>query len=165
MQSSAEQLVVRQHERIHCRIASLLRVSTENAEQVSLARAVGDGNGGVDAFITDCSRGGLGIESPVFLPRGCRLRIRARVASSAATGTTPASSDGSGEMIVRVQRVTMLDRKPTYYLGVSFVSKGLEHDAAVVALLDAARKAPAAVGPKAAATAPTAAPAGKEGQG
>ncbi|HVU64854.1 MAG TPA: hypothetical protein VHC70_12815 [Phycisphaerales bacterium] len=141
MQPSAEQLVVRQHERIHCRIASQLRVASENAEQVSLARAIGDGSGGVDAFITDCSRGGLGIESSVFFPRGCRLRIKARTVGA------PQESAGAGEMVVRVQRVTMLDRKPSYYLGVSFVSKGLEHDAAVTALLDAARKAPAAVSP------------------
>jgi hypothetical protein len=160
MQPSAEQLVVRQHERVHCRIPSLVRVSTENAEQVSLARAMGDGNGALPAFITDCSRGGLGVESSVFFPRGCRLRIKA--------GST--STDAAGpELIVRVQRVTMLDRKPTYYLGLSFVSKGIDHDTAVIALLDAARKAPAPTAPAAkpavAPPTPGAADPGKEAHG
>jgi hypothetical protein len=157
MQPSAEQLVVRQHERVHCRIPSQLRVATENAEQVCLARSIGDGNGGLEAFITDCSRGGLGIESSVFFPRGCRIRIKTRTTDSA-TG----SSANSSEMIVRVQRVTMLDRKPTYYLGVSFVSKGNDHDAAVLALLDAARKSPA---PSAGAQPPAAGSPGKEATG
>ncbi|HMN42583.1 MAG TPA: hypothetical protein PKE29_17215 [Phycisphaerales bacterium] len=133
MPNSAEQLVVRQHERFHCRLASQLRVAAEVAEQVILARIVGDGSGSLDAFVTDCSRGGLGVESTVFFPRGCRLKVRVKPIDA---------YEGPGpEMVVRVQRVSMLDRKPTYYLGVSFVSKGPEHDASVGILLDMARRA------------------------
>ncbi len=133
MPNNAEQLVVRQHERFHCRLASQLRVAAEVAEQVILARTVGDGSGSLDAFVTDCSRGGLGIESSVFFPRGCRIKVRVKPADA---------YEGPGpEMVVRVQRVSMLDRTPTYYLGVSFVSKGPEHEASVGILLDMARRA------------------------
>ena len=147
MAQGAEQLVVRQHERFHCRLPLQLRIAPDVAEQIVLARAVCDGSGAIEAFITDASRGGLGIESAVFLPRGCRLRVRL---SSAAAPATP-----EHDVLVRVQRVSMLDRKPTYYLGVSFASKGPEHDAAVAAMLDAARQgqciAPLATGPSPAA--------------
>lgn len=128
----AEQLVVRQHERFHCRLGSHLRVGDEVAEQVVLARTMGDGTGAIEASITDTSRGGLGIESPMFFPRGCRLRVRVKP-----------STDGAApdhDLLVRVQRVSMLDRRPTYYLGVSFTSKGPEHDLAVTLLLEMARK-------------------------
>jgi hypothetical protein len=130
----AEQLVVRQHERFLCRLAAHLRVAEDMAEQVMIARSVGDGVGAVDAFITDASRGGLGIESTVFFPRGCRVVVRVRAA-----GPMPVQ-----DLTLRVQRVSMLDRAPTYYLGLSFVSKGLEHEHSVVALLEHARQAAAA---------------------
>jgi hypothetical protein len=160
MPNSPEQLVVRQHERFHCRLASQLRVAAEVAEQVILARTVGDGSGLLEAFLTDCSRGGLGIESTVFFPRGCRIKVRVKPLDA---------YEGPGpEMVVRIQRVSMLDRTPTYYLGVSFVSKGPEHEAAVGLLLDMARRAsppPAAASPslspsatKTAATSPRVAP-------
>jgi hypothetical protein len=143
MSNSAEQLVVRQHERFHCRLPSQIRVAAEVAEQVVLARTVGDGSGALDVFVTDCSRGGVGIESPIFFPRGCRLKVRVKPVDA---------YEGPGpEVVVRVQRVTMLDRTPTYYLGVSFVSKGSEHEAAVAMLLEMARRTP----PSPAGAAPT----------
>ena len=140
MPPGAEQLVVRQHERFHCRLATKLRVSDEIAEQVVLARTVGDGSGGMSAFVTDCSRGGVGVESSVFFPRGSRMKVLVS-GTPDSTGKVP-----SIELLVRVQRVSMLDRKPTYYLGVSFVSKGPEHDAAVASLLEMARLAQQAGG-------------------
>ncbi len=130
----AEQLVVRQHERFLCRLGSLVRVCEDMADQVVMARSVGDGTGAVEVVITDASRGGLGIESTVFLPRGSRLRVRVKSADVAP----------EKDLLLRVQRVTMLDRKPTYYLGLSFVSKGPEHDQNVGALLELARQAAAA---------------------
>lgn len=139
MAPGAEQLVVRQHERFHCRLPLRLRIAADVVEQVILARAVSDGSGAIDAFITDASRGGLGIESAVFLPRGCRLRVRLKSA-----GPTPTPDN---DLIVRVQRVSMLDRKPTYYLGVSFFSKGPEHDQTIAAMLDAARQGQHAIAP------------------
>ena len=153
MQPQAEQLVVRQHERFHCRLACQLRVADEAAEQVVMARTVGDGTGAIEAFVTDTSRGGLGIESPVFFPRGCRIKVRIKPSAS---GQAPEK-----DMIVRVQRVSMLDRRPTYYLGLSFASKGPDHEAAVAVLLEMARQSQAATqgpGAKSAVSASLAAP-------
>jgi hypothetical protein len=133
--SGTEQLVVRQHERHLCRVACSLRMGEQGAEQVALARSVGDGAGRVEATIVDCSRGGLGLESRVFLPRGSRMLVR--------IGTP----EGGAELSVRVQRATMTDRTPTYYLGVSFAGSGPEHERAVAATLELARAAaPAAKG-------------------
>lgn len=125
-------LVVRQHERLQCRLPAHARIADEHAEQVAFARTVGDGSGAVDVFITDCSRGGINIESTAFLPRGCRLRVR--------LAPDPASSAPPVELLVRVQRPTMIARTPTYALGTSFVGQGNGHDAMVAALLDAARR-------------------------
>jgi hypothetical protein len=130
----AEQLVVRQHERFLCRLASQVRVAPDMAEQVVMSRSVGDHTGAVDVVVTDASRGGLGIESTVFFPRGCRLQVRVTIAGATA----------EQDLSLRVQRVTMLDRTPTYYLGLSFVSKGPEHDQRVGLLLEMARQAVAA---------------------
>jgi len=127
MPRTADQLVVRQHERFHCRVPVQLRVEQDMTDQVALARTVGDGSGAVDAFITDTSRGGLGVESKVFFPRGCRIRIRVH-----GSGTDTGLKD---ELIVRVQRATMLDRSPTYYLGLSFLGKEPEHDHRIGELL------------------------------
>ncbi len=132
-QPGAEQLVVRQHERFVCRLPSHMRVAEEASDQVTLGRAVGDGTGASSMVITDASRGGLGVESNVFFPRGCRLKIRVQ------DGTQTVH-----ELTLRVQRVTMIDRKPTYYIGLSFVSKGPENDLGVGLLLEQARQAAAA---------------------
>lgn len=129
--SGTEQLVVRQHERHICRVACSLRMADQGADQVALARSVGDGAGRVEATIVDCSRGGLGLESKVFFPRGSRMLVRVSV---------PGTSE-SVELSVRVQRASMTDRAPTYYLGVSFAGSGPEHDRAVATTIDLAKAA------------------------
>ena len=123
---------------------TLVRVAEDAAEQVTLARAVGDGSGAIEVFITDASRGGLGIESAVFIPRGCRMKIRIQSGAGGTIGVGVATGTVH-DLTLRVQRVTMLDRKPTYYLGLSFVSKGPEHDLGVGLLLELARQAAAAL--------------------
>lgn len=127
MAQTPEQLVVRQHERYLCRLPAKVRVGEGYTDQVSLTRTVGDGAGGVEVWVVDCSRGGLGIETPVLFPRGCRLKV------TFLGGTTPV------ELSVRVQRVTMQDRKPTYYIGLSFVGSGDVHAANVESALAMAR--------------------------
>lgn len=135
-----DQLVVRQHERLQCRLPAHARIAQEHADQVAFARSVGDGSGAIDVFITDCSRGGINIESAVFIPRGCRLRV--------SLAPDPTSSAPPVELTVRVQRPTMIARAPVYALGASFVGQGEVHEAMVVAMIDAARRAPAKPLPK-----------------
>jgi len=127
MAQTPEQLVVRQHERYLCRLPAKVRVGDGYTDQVSLPRSVGDGAGGVEVVVVDCSGGGLGIETPVLFPRGCRLRV------SLTGGPTPV------ELAVRVQRVTMQDRRPTYYIGLSFVGSGDMHAANIDSALSMAR--------------------------
>lgn len=131
-QHGAEQLVVRQHERHLCRLDCRLRLDDHSVAQVTPARTVGDGAGGLSAMMVDCSRGGLGLESPVFLPRGSRVRVSVAPGQPGAPRT---------ELLVRVQRVSMMDRKPTYYLGVSFLGTGNEHEYAVEAAVSLAKAA------------------------
>jgi hypothetical protein len=127
MAQGPEQLVVRQHERYHCRLGATVRVADISVDQVALARSVGDGAGVVKATVVDCSRGGMGLETTVFFPRGCRLRVHL------------GGADSLVELSVRVQRASMLDRTPTYYLGVSFVGSGDVHATNVDATLAMAR--------------------------
>jgi hypothetical protein len=118
---TAEQLVVRQHERLRCDLAARVMVGPESAERVvlSLDGARG-GNGAVDVAVrvTDCSRGGLGLQSPVYLPKRCRVMVRVE----GVDGLEGAS--GTLELGVTVQRAAMLDRGPTYYLGTAGESEG-----------------------------------------
>lgn len=111
---TAEQLVVRQHERLRCDLAARVMVSPESAERVVLSLDGARGGGGavdVAVRVTDCSRGGLGLQSPVYLPKRCRVMVRVE----GVDGLEGAS--GTLELEVTVQRAAMLDRGPTYYLG------------------------------------------------
>ena len=58
----------------------------------------------------DVSSGGVGLWTGVFFPKGCRLLLRLP------------GQEGlpEGGVLIRVQRVQMTDRRPTYYLGASF---------------------------------------------
>lgn len=124
-----EQLVVRQHERYLCRLRCRVGVGEQTADQVVVARTMGDGSGSIDASVVDCSRGGMGLESAVFFPRGSRLKVR-----------VAAGADGrTHDVLVRVQRATMQDRTPTYYLGVSFAGSGDDHGRSVEQIIELAR--------------------------
>ena len=119
-------LLVRQHERLICRLAALVRVVPEDAPQVSLSRTIGDGAGGLGCVVVDCSSGGLGLQSTVFIPRGARLdvSISAEHVEPGEELARPSSGAMAREIFsgsVRVQRVTMIDRTPRYYVGAALI--------------------------------------------
>jgi hypothetical protein len=118
MSRAPETLVVRQHERRQCAHRAYVRVESEG---VTLGEAFDRGGGWVPVTVTDVSEGGLGIRTGVFLPKRCRVSIRLE-------------EEGAGVAGVRlvVRRAVMLDRGPTYYLGLSF---GEERGAAVQGLV------------------------------
>lgn len=122
----AGNLQVREHVRRQCRIDATARVDGAGRAPVVPARAVTDPAGWFNVRLVDISGGGLGLESPLYLPRGCRLIVRA----------TPLSGDDTCQVPFdcRVQRASMLDRTPTYYLGVSFVGDRDLHARAAVRL-------------------------------
>ncbi len=135
--------LVRQHERVSCRMAAVSRVEP-GSDQVVLSRASasGRGEGELGVWLVDVSPGGLGITSPLFFPRGTKLRVRleatrdgagARVEVAAHAGKGGGADDHG--LLVRVQRCMMTDRAPTYYVGGSFVKPDR---AAVMALMELA---------------------------
>lgn len=115
MKSGNENLVVRQHDRHACRLPAVLRVAPEQRAKVVMARTAGDGNKAVKGWVVDCSSGGIGLESPIFFPKACRLEVRVLDPAGAPDGPPVM------ETTVRVQRAAMLDRTPKYYLGGAFV--------------------------------------------
>lgn len=142
MQDQTGQLAVRQHERLQCRLRAWVSVSAESADRVVVGGGEaagggpkpgggGRGSGGpreIACEMIDCSAGGVGLRCGVFLPKSCRVRVRVE---------TP----GGGEIEIggRVQRVAMVDRKPTYYFGASLTGEGPEHQRRIAGLTDAAR--------------------------
>lgn len=121
MQTGADQLVVRQHQRLVCCLRASLIVSPAHAKMIVLSRTTADSAGGLSATVVDCSRGGVGLHVPVLLPRTSLVSVQIPMSESAAPAIV---------LHCRVQRATMSDRKPTYYLGLSFRTD--ENDAAQV---------------------------------
>lgn len=74
--------------------------------------------------MVDCSPGGLGLQISVFLPRKCRAVIQIADFFRAK---------------LRVRRVVMADRQPSYYIGCSFEERSDEFDRAISDLLRRAR--------------------------
>lgn len=104
-------LAVRRHERYVCDFPAQVVVGPASAAAVRLSGSAVAANGAIPARVTDFSIGGLGIQSPVFLPGTCQVQVRL-------TPADPAIPPFQG--ILRIQRAAMTDRKPTYYLGTSF---------------------------------------------
>lgn len=92
--------IVRQDERLKCDVPASVAVDPACADDVPLAR------GGSPARIIDAGPGGLAIEWNTFLPRECRIRLLA----------TPRENAAPIELRLRVQRVTMAGRAPTYLM-------------------------------------------------
>ena len=138
MQPQNEPQVVRQHERVQCQLAAVVGVAPEMEGRVVFSGTVcgtGRAGGTVGAEMIDCSRGGLGLKMRVFVPKHAKLVVRV------ACGT-----DGEPrEFAVVAQRVKMLDRGPTYYVGASFPADANE-SGEVDALLTAARATAEAAG-------------------
>ena len=108
MAKAAPDLVVREHERHICDVRAVFTLAPASAGAVRLAPSVTRGGGAVEARIVDFSRGGLGLASHVYLPPSCAVIV------------TLVGDDRVGPVLARVRRVTMTDRKPTYYLGLGF---------------------------------------------
>jgi hypothetical protein len=126
MGGSADQLVVRQHERRSCRLEAGLRVAAEHTHVVALSRSVGDGTGSISATVVDVSNGGAGVETAVFLPRGTSVNLTVRTGSGSETIELPS----------RVQRVTMISREPRYYMGLAYAGDQASRSRTIGLLLE-----------------------------
>ncbi len=129
-----QDLIVREHERLACRHDALLHIESG---RVVLSGAGSDGPDTLPAEVVDCSAGGVGLQTDVFLPRGCPLRLRISHPDLPALNAP-----------LRIQRVTMTSREPTYYLGAAFVDLDPQQDDALQRLLQRLRASQPAPGPK-----------------
>lgn len=113
MESGQEQLAVRRHNRRECDLPGWVGVGDLHAAQVVFSRAVSENGGAIAARIVDCSEGGLGLHTGVYLPRGVTVVVGFQLGE--------ADPKAEHELHLRIQRSTMVDRSPTYYLGTSVV--------------------------------------------
>lgn len=140
MPKDQEQLAVRRHDRRSCDLPGRLRVAERHASQIALSGAVTEADGSVRLRVIDCGDGGLGLRSPLYLPRGAEATVTLELIDN--------GQPVAHEVRVRVQRTAMIDRSPAYYLGTSFVDVS-EAAPLLGALLSAAASEPAAHSPAA----------------
>lgn len=120
-------LTVRRHERHALSLASTIVVASHPQPRIGDAEFSGGalkfsaesgvGDHGAAATVVDLGAGGIGALTKVFYPRGAILRVR--VLDDRGSASTP-----DLDVLVRVQRIAMVDRAPTYLLGTSFVDPG-----------------------------------------
>lgn len=110
MQTGSSPSLVRADQRYTCSMQAVMRPAPDADDAVSLTRAVGEGDGTVKVTVVDASRGGVGVISAVFLPRGSHVEV-----------SIAGPKDMLGTITARVQRVEMRDRRPTYYLGLAVI--------------------------------------------
>lgn len=133
MESRPEDLQVRRHERVKCELRAQISAAPDSERQVRLARTLGDGSRIITASVIDASPGGLGINSTVYFPRASVVHVRITAGDDP---KRPPVFEGD----LRVQRASMIDAGPTYYLGTSFAER--PDEASVTRLLSEAAKHP-----------------------
>ena len=104
-------LTLRRHERYLGDFPGEVVIAPACAAGIRIARSSQTNAGGIAVKAVDFSQGGVGLRSPIYLPRGCALIIRL---------TVPGPVPFALEAPISVQRVRMLDSVPNYYLGTAF---------------------------------------------
>ena len=121
--SQTSGLTVRQHEREGIQVPVELIVGGPSAAQVrfspsSNARAANT----IRGEAVDVSSGGMGLRCRHFVARMCEGLLRVYAPGASRTGD---DSSAEGELMfeqkIKVRRVTLIGREPTYSLGVAFV--------------------------------------------
>lgn len=110
IQTSNQSILVRRHERAACRLDAELSCHAACGTQVRLSRAVGSGQGTVRATVLDLGSGGMGINSPVYFPKGSTIHVI----------IGPAGGPVLLEADLEVRRVEMVGREPLFELGTCF---------------------------------------------
>jgi hypothetical protein len=112
--TSNQSILVRRHERAACRLDAELSCHALCATQVRLSRAAGSGHGTVRAMVIDLGSGGMGINSPVYFPKGSTIHVV----------IGPAGGPVLLEADLEVRRVEMTGREPLFELGTCFHGAG-----------------------------------------
>lgn len=116
-------LTVRRHERHQLSLPALAGIASHPVPAIGVDGFVGGrlrfsaesgiSEAGASCTVVDLGEGGLGVRLGVFIPHGAILRVR--ILGEGGSVATPRL-----DVNVRVQRVSMTDRRPTYVLGTSF---------------------------------------------
>lgn len=117
---SMEGLTVRHAKRHVIALPCELSVAPAHQKLVQFSPQSGSARGVISATLVDASAGGVGASSPLFVPRMTLVLVRALLPSDRDTPIF--------EAVMRLQRVVMTDRTPTYLLGLAFE----HHDVASV---------------------------------
>ena len=129
-----------------------LRAAETQPGAVQFADGRSDAEGWIEVQLVNISTGGLGIESPVFLPRGGEFRIRGNFGHNAVHSASPvhhighSDADAAGDpdrterthfdIHACARRVAMTNQKPLYEIGLSFVDLSAVMRDRVQAFLD-----------------------------
>jgi hypothetical protein len=122
MSSPTSELAVRGSARYQCGFDAQVSVAQEHARLVKTDKSAPGAGGPAAMTLVDFSLGGAGLRSPLFFPRLCRLVL---------TFTPPGAADPMS-VELRVHRVSMLDRSPSYYLGTAYESLTAEQTQSIL---------------------------------
>ena len=111
-------LSVRRSARYEVALPGRVRIAAEHRSIVRFAPSSGARDGWIEVDLIDIGTGGVGLFSPIFLPRNADADLEIL------------SHDESRSVLLacrsRVQRVIMTDRRPAYLLGLAFVGHSPE---------------------------------------
>jgi hypothetical protein len=127
MESPQFDLTLRRFERYLGDFPGEVSIGPASAPAIRIARSALTNAGTVSVRVVDFSRGGLGFKAGVYFPGGCSVHVKMTL-----EGTPVFRFDAP--LIVR--RVTMLDGKPTYYIGAAFDPADAALDAKVARVID-----------------------------
>src|SRR5262245_23269749 len=112
MAQEERDMVVRRSVRHDIALRAGVVIAGTHAGVVRFSSGAGGPDGRIGVDVVDVSTGGVGVMSPVFIPRKTLLTL-------AVYGLTP-DSPPITTVMCRVQRVTMTDARPAYLLGLAF---------------------------------------------
>jgi len=115
-------------------MAASLTVAPASAGRVRPTAGTLTRHGRIDGTLMDISGGGAGLVSPEYVPTWCRVEL----AIHETDGAKGALLRATGE----VRRVRMLDRRPSYLIGIGFVDltdEARDGIAALIARVDGER--------------------------
>ena len=117
-------LSVRQHEREKIRLPIEFIVCDEHREQVRFSSSSSAGRPHViKGMVTDISRGGLGFDSYLFLPRMCEGKVRIFDRATTVSQIEPVPPrQPILETQVKIKRVLLQGQDPSYQIGIAFLN-------------------------------------------
>ncbi len=112
-------LSVRRSARHEVALTGRVRITAEHRSVVRFAPSSGARDGWIEVDVVDVGTGGVGLFSPIFLPRHADADLEIFGKGGAEDGVLLACRS-------RVQRVVMTDRRPAYLVGLAFVGHSPE---------------------------------------